>query len=68
MEKMKAAIFYAPGDYLDAPILRIAAPNTPPPSSSVLEKAFLPSERDVIAGIKELIRYSPEICGTDVEH
>jgi len=43
-------------DYLDAPVLRIAAPNTPPPSSSVLEKAFLPSERDVIAGIKRLIR------------
>jgi 2-oxoisovalerate dehydrogenase E1 component len=43
-------------DYLDAPILRITAPNTPPPSSSVLEKAFLPSERDVIAGIKELVR------------
>ncbi|MFQ6066316.1 MAG: pyruvate dehydrogenase complex E1 component subunit beta [bacterium] len=42
-------------DYLDAPILRIAAPNTPPPSSSVLEKAFLPDERDVIAGIKELM-------------
>ena len=43
-------------DYLDAPVLRIAAPNTPPPSSSVLEKAFLPSEKDVIAGIKRLIR------------
>jgi hypothetical protein len=30
--------------------------STIPPSSSVLEKAFLPDERDVITGIKELIR------------
>jgi len=43
-------------DYLNAPVLRIAAPNTPPPSSSVLEKAFLPNERNIIAGIKELVR------------
>jgi pyruvate/2-oxoglutarate/acetoin dehydrogenase E1 component len=46
-------------DYLDAPVLRIAAPNTPPPSSPVLEKAFLPSEKDIIAGIKKLIRVRP---------
>ncbi|GAH50733.1 unnamed protein product, partial [marine sediment metagenome] len=43
-------------DYLDAPVLRIAAPNTPPPSSPVLEKAFLPNEKDVIALIKKLIQ------------
>jgi len=43
-------------DYLDAPILRIAAPNTPPPSSQVLEKAFLPNERDIITSIKRLIK------------
>jgi len=35
--------------------LRITAPNTPPPSSSVLEKAFLPDEKDIIAGIKRLM-------------
>lgn len=42
-------------DYLDAPVLRIAAPDTPPPSSPILEKAFLPNEKDVIALIKKLI-------------
>jgi len=42
-------------DYLDAPVLRIAAPDTPPPSSPVLEKAFLPNEKDVITLIKKLI-------------
>lgn len=41
-------------DYLDAPIMRVAAPNTPPPSSPVLEKAFLPNERDIIKAVKSL--------------
>ena len=41
-------------DYLDAPIMRIAAPNIPPPSSPVLEKAFLPNERDVVKAVKNL--------------
>ena len=40
-------------DYLDAPIVRVAAPNTPPPSSQVLEKAFLPNEARIIGAVKE---------------
>lgn len=39
-------------DYLDAPILRVAAPNVPPPSSQILEKAFLPSPDRIIAAVK----------------
>ena len=39
-------------DYLDAPIVRVAAPNTPPPSSQVLEKAFLPNEARIMAAVK----------------
>ncbi|MBD3180905.1 pyruvate dehydrogenase [Candidatus Poribacteria bacterium] len=41
-------------DYLDAPVLRIAAPNTPPPSSQILEKAFLPDPDRIVASIKEM--------------
>lgn len=41
-------------DYLDAPIIRVAAPNTPPPSSQVLEKAFLPDPARIIAAVKGL--------------
>jgi len=41
-------------DYLDAPIVRVAAPNTPPPSSQVLEKAFLPNDERIIAAVKGL--------------
>ena len=39
---------------LDAPIRRIAAPDTPVPFSPVLEKAFIPQVDDVVRGIKEL--------------
>jgi len=42
-------------DYLDSPILRVGAPNTPPPSSLVLEKAFLPNEKDIVKAVKSLV-------------
>jgi 2-oxoisovalerate dehydrogenase E1 component beta subunit len=42
---------------LDAPVKRIAAPDTPVPFSPVLEKAFIPQVDDVVRGLKELIEY-----------
>src|ERR1700757_1570517 len=42
---------------LDAPIKRIAAPDTPVPSSPPLEKAFIPQVDDVVAGLRELAEY-----------
>jgi pyruvate dehydrogenase E1 component beta subunit len=39
-------------DYLDAPIIRVAAPFTPVPFSPVLEKEFIPSEEKVIQAAK----------------
>ena len=42
---------------LDAPVKRIAAPDTPVPFSPVLEKAYLPQVADVVAGLKELAAY-----------
>ncbi len=42
---------------LDAPVQRIAAPDTPVPFSPVLEKAFIPQVDDVARGLKELISY-----------
>ena len=39
---------------LDAPVKRIAAPDTPVPFSPVLEKAFIPQVDDVVRGLKEL--------------
>ena len=42
-------------DYLDGPILRVAAPNVPPPAAPVLEKAFMPDEKDIIEAVKKLM-------------
>jgi pyruvate/2-oxoglutarate/acetoin dehydrogenase E1 component len=42
---------------LDAPVKRIAAPDTPVPFAPPLEKAFIPQVDDVVRGIKELSEY-----------
>jgi len=42
---------------LDAPVQRVAAPDTPVPFAPVLEKAFIPQVDDVIAAVKELADY-----------
>jgi 2-oxoisovalerate dehydrogenase E1 component beta subunit len=44
-------------EHLDAPVRRIAAPDTPVPFAPVLEKAFIPQVDDVAAGIRELAEY-----------
>jgi 2-oxoisovalerate dehydrogenase E1 component beta subunit len=42
---------------LDAPVRRIAAPDTPVPFSPPLEKAFIPQVDDVVAGLRALAQY-----------
>jgi pyruvate/2-oxoglutarate/acetoin dehydrogenase E1 component len=42
---------------LDAPVRRLAAPDTPVPFSPALEKAFIPQVDDVARALKELIEY-----------
>ena len=42
---------------LDAPVKRIAAPDTPVPFSPPLEKAFIPQVDDVAAALRELAEY-----------
>jgi 2-oxoisovalerate dehydrogenase E1 component beta subunit len=44
-------------EHLDAPVRRVAAPDTPVPFSPPLEKAFIPQVEDVLAGLKELAEY-----------
>jgi 2-oxoisovalerate dehydrogenase E1 component beta subunit len=44
-------------EHLDAPVRRLAAPDTPVPFSPPLEKAFIPQVEDVVAAIKELAEY-----------
>lgn len=42
-------------DYLDSPVLRVAAPDVPPPAAPVLEKAFMPGEEEIIEAVRKLI-------------
>jgi 2-oxoisovalerate dehydrogenase E1 component beta subunit len=42
---------------LDAPVKRIAAPDSPVPFSPALEAAFIPQVDDVVAGLRELAAY-----------
>ena len=44
-------------EYLDGPIMRIAAKDTPIPYSSVLEAAVLPQPEDIYNAMKELLLY-----------
>ena len=44
-------------DFLDAPIVRVTAPDTPVPYSPPLEAAFLPDVPKVLAASRELLRY-----------
>lgn len=44
-------------DYLDGPILRVAAPDTPVPFSPSLEKVFLPNVETVVNKARELYHY-----------
>lgn len=44
-------------DYLDGPLVRVAAPDTPVPFAETLEKAFLPSEDEVVAKARWLHRF-----------
>jgi pyruvate/2-oxoglutarate/acetoin dehydrogenase E1 component len=42
---------------LDAPVKRLAAPDTPVPFSPPLEKAFIPQVEDVVKALKDLAEY-----------
>jgi 2-oxoisovalerate dehydrogenase E1 component beta subunit len=44
-------------EHLDAPVKRIAAPDTPVPFSPPLEKKFIPQVEDVVAGLRDLAEY-----------
>jgi len=41
-------------DYLDGPVLRVTAPDVPPPAAPTLERAFLPAEKDIVEAVKKV--------------
>ncbi len=42
-------------DFLDAPIKRVAAPDTPVPFSPSMEAFFLPDEAKLLAAVREIL-------------
>src|SRR5437762_1019843 len=56
-ERYTATIAEEAFEDLDAPVRRIAAPDTPVPFAPQLEKAFIPQVDDVVRGLKELAEY-----------
>jgi len=49
--QVQAAAF----DYLDSPILRLAAPFTPVPANPMLEKQFVPAKEDVVNAVRRVM-------------
>lgn len=41
--------------YLDGPIIRVAAPDTPVPFSPIMERYYVPDERNIIEAIRKLL-------------
>jgi pyruvate dehydrogenase E1 component beta subunit len=41
-------------DLLDAPVRRVATPNTPIPCSPALEKHVIPDEQDIVKAVKQV--------------
>ncbi len=44
-------------EHLDAPVKRLAAPDTPVPFSPPLEKRFIPQVEDVVGALRSLAEY-----------
>ena len=42
-------------DYLDAPIKRVAEPDTPIPFSPTLEKFVIPKSENIVKAVKEIV-------------
>ena len=55
--ELAASIAESVFEYLDAPIVRVTAPDTPVPYSPPLEDAFLPNAEKVIEKARWLFRY-----------
>jgi pyruvate dehydrogenase E1 component beta subunit len=43
-------------EYLKAPIMRVSLPDTPAPASSILEEAYYPKAKNIIAAVKSCYR------------
>jgi 2-oxoisovalerate dehydrogenase E1 component beta subunit len=44
-------------EYLEAPVVRVTAPDTPVPYSPPLEEAYLPGREDVLEAARKILAY-----------
>jgi pyruvate/2-oxoglutarate/acetoin dehydrogenase E1 component len=44
-------------EHLDAPVVRVTAPDMPVPFAPPLEKAFIPQVEDVVSALTQLAEY-----------
>ncbi len=44
-------------EYLDGPVIRVAAPDTPVPYSAQMEEIFIPQTGDVVSAVEKLMHY-----------
>jgi pyruvate dehydrogenase E1 component beta subunit len=53
--EIAARVAYAAFDSLKAPIVRVAFPDVPTPTTLALEQAFYPGPEDIMAAVKEVL-------------
>jgi pyruvate dehydrogenase E1 component beta subunit len=56
--EIAAQVAYRAFDYLEAPIERVAAKDTPVPFSPVLEREILPDDQDVADAVRRVMAYA----------
>jgi pyruvate dehydrogenase E1 component beta subunit len=42
-------------EYLDGPVIRVAAPDTPVPFSPIMERYYVPGKENIIEAVKQLL-------------
>lgn len=57
--EIAALAAYAAFESLKAPIVRVAFPDVPTPTSVTLEQAFYPGSEDIVAAVKEVVLGEP---------
>ena len=57
MSDVSAQITESIFEHLDAPVMRVTAPDTPTPYAPPLEKFYLPNQEKIVAAARKLAAY-----------
>jgi acetoin:2,6-dichlorophenolindophenol oxidoreductase subunit beta len=63
--EIAARIQEAAFDWLDAPVHRVGAPFAPVPASPVLEQAFVPNAKTIVASVEQMLGLAPASATDD---